>query len=63
MAINAGKDCLKRFIRVTDERIEHINEYHPKLAVADLEEKIINTLQYPDIIVASILDETVELYL
>lgn len=60
--MNAVKDSLNRLIRVTDERIQHINENHPELAVADLEEKIINTLQYPEIIVASISDETVELY-
>ena len=58
----AIKDCLKRNVRVTDERIQHIKDNHPELDVNDLEEKVTNTLQQPEIIVASASDETVELF-
>lgn len=61
--MNAIKDCLNRFIRVTDERIQHIKDSHPELDVADLEEKITNTLQYPEIIIEFISDESVELFI
>ena len=60
--MNAVKDCLNRLIRITDERIKHIKDNHPELAVTDLEEKIISTLQSPEFIIASVSDETVELY-
>lgn len=56
------KDCLNRNVRVTDERIQHIRDNHPELDVNDLEEKVTNTLQQPEIIVASASDETVELF-
>jgi hypothetical protein len=56
------KDCLNRNIRVTDERIQHIKESHPEFNIDDLEEKITNTLQYPDIITTSSSDESVELF-
>jgi hypothetical protein len=45
------KDCLNRDIRVTNERIKHIKESHPELAIDNLEEKITNTLQRPEIII------------
>ena len=56
------KDCLNRDIRVTDERIQHIKENHPELAVDDLAEKLSDTLQHPEIIFASVSDESVELF-
>lgn len=55
-------DCLNRDIRLTDERIDHIQENHPEFAFKDFNEKIINTLQSPEIIVVSSSDETVELF-
>ena len=60
--MDAVKDCLNRFIRVTEERIQHIKENHPELAVVDLTEKIVHTLQMPEFIITSVSDETVELY-
>jgi hypothetical protein len=56
------KDCLNRNIRITDERIQHIKQNHPELAVDGLEEKLVTTLQYPEIIIASVSDESVELF-
>jgi len=44
------KDCLNRNVRITDERINHIRENHPEFSYKDFDEKIINTLQLPDII-------------
>jgi hypothetical protein len=55
------KDCLNRNIRLTAERIRHIQESHPELASADLLEKIAQTLQNPEIILSSASDESVEL--
>src|SRR5438045_8348240 len=60
--MNSVKDCLNRSIRITNERLQHIKENHPELALDDLEGKITNTLQSPEIVVSSISDETVELF-
>jgi len=57
------KDCLNRNIRLTDERLQHIKENHPEFALSDFDEKIVNTLQYPEIVVASLSDTTVGTFL
>ena len=56
------EDCLNRNVRLTDERIQHIKENHPEFGKSDFDDKIINTLQSPEFIIASISDETVELF-
>ena len=56
------KDCLNRNVRITDERINHIRENHPEFSYKDFDEKMINTLQLPDIIILSSSDKTVELF-
>src|SRR4051812_12069793 len=56
------KDCLNRNVRLTSERIQHIREAHPELASNDVLEKIIQTLQNPEIILSSISDQSVELF-
>jgi hypothetical protein len=55
------KDCLNRNIRLTTERLHHIQESHPELASGDLQQKVSQTLQYPEIILSSVSDESVEL--
>ena len=55
------KDCLNRNIRLTAERIQHIQENHPELAGDELLEKVVQTLQHPEIILSSVSDESVEL--
>jgi len=53
-------DCQERSIRLTDERLGHLEKNHPEMAAQLL--RIAETLEGPDVIVASRTDETVELF-
>jgi len=54
------KDMNNRQIRLTDERLEHIETDHPEMSnqIAKMSE----TLQFPDIIIRSNTDFEVELF-
>ncbi|QWR77423.1 PBECR2 nuclease fold domain-containing protein [Candidatus Magnetomonas plexicatena] len=53
-------DVLKRKIRLTDERLKHIEAVHPEMFQQF--DKIKDTLAEPDIVVRSISDSHVELF-
>ncbi|MBF0464998.1 MAG: hypothetical protein HQK88_06670 [Nitrospirae bacterium] len=53
-------DVLKRKIRLTDERIAHIEADHPEMSQQF--DKIKDTLLEPDVIVRSLSDTFVELF-
>ncbi len=54
------EDILNRNIRLTDERLEHIEHDHPEMFGQI--EKIVETLQNPDIVIRSRTDSEVELF-
>lgn len=60
--MNVFKDYLNRLIRFTDERINHIQQNHPELSSANLFDKVTETLAFPEIVLSSISDESVELF-
>ena len=54
------EDIHKRQIRLTDERLKHIETFHPEMS--DQLDKIKETLFNPDIIIKSNTDPNVELF-
>jgi DNA-directed RNA polymerase specialized sigma54-like protein len=53
-------DIFKRKVRLTDERIEHIENDHPEMSGQI--DKIEETLALPDVIIRSKVDTEVELF-
>lgn len=55
------EDVLNRKIRLTKERLIHIQESHAELAFDGLKTNVEQTLQNPDIILSSVSNESVKL--
>lgn len=54
------KDVFGRKIRLTQERLNHINDGHPEIARQFV--KVRETLLFPDIIISSNTDDDVQLF-